>query len=93
MTGGPTETRQPLEFLFLSLLTTPKPFHYDQASLPIMPRAKRTLAEADANAGAVAPVAKRNSIGKPQEKENDAAAGVKTGGKPAVNVLRGQLLF
>lgn len=45
-----------------------------------MPRAKRILAEADANAEAVAPVAKRASLGKSQ-KENDKSGGAGKGGE------------
>lgn len=58
-----------------------------------MPRAKKTLAEADANAEAVAPVTKKTSLGKSQEKENDGSAGAEKGGKATVGVLLRQSSF
>ena len=58
-----------------------------------MPRAKRTLAETDSNAEAVAPVAKRTSTGKAPEKENDAPAAAKKRGKVTVSALLNQLIY
>lgn len=64
-----------------------------QLYLPIMPRAKRTLAETEPNAEAVAPVAKRTSTGKAQEKENDESAAAKKGGKSIVFTLLSQWIL
>ena len=69
--------------------------HYNNKDkLPTMPRTKRTLAETDSNAEALAPAPKRTSTGKGPEDENDVpatAAATRRGGKPPVGALLDQL--